>query len=403
LSYLDGSIAIGIAGCAAALCLLAAALAIRPGEFNFLKSFIGPYLVAGAVIPAWMIIQLLPLPWLAHPVWKTAAEALGQPITGHISIDLGDTLSALLLYLTGFSVALAATAVAIDRRRARWIANTTIVATTGLAILWAAAVYFSLPVLLSSTAGAVLMGVPVCQATALEAFELRIVPSAASDRSFLRPVVCFIAAAVACALAWASSGTIAAFVIAIETGALLTIWISRRLRLPLWGKASVAATICAIGMAVAAPSSHDQTVPLAIAFSSAPADQIAATQTMLSDLPWSGVGAGAAKALLPTYTELQEGPSPVTIASAAAEALTGLGPIFFWMALSAAGVGMAVLAVGALNRGRDWSFPASAASGLFGLAAASFALPAVFTLPTVILTSAILGMGLAQRASRTRA
>jgi hypothetical protein len=123
---------------------------------------------------------------------------------------------------------------------------------------------------------------------------------------------------------------------------------------------------------------------------------------MLGDIPWTGVGAGAAGILLPTYAELKADLSLFTPASAAASMFAGIGPLFFWVTLLASAAAVCGFFAGSLNRGRDWSFAASAACAVPALVVASFLLPVIFSAPTIILISAVLGMGSAQRISRTR-
>src|SRR5207253_2677113 len=106
------------AGALASVCLLTAIFAIRPGELAFLKSVAKVYLIVGLIPAAWIVIQMLPIPWAAHPAWKLAAETLEQPLRGSISIDIGASLRALLTYMTGFAISLTAAAVAVDPRRA---------------------------------------------------------------------------------------------------------------------------------------------------------------------------------------------------------------------------------------------------------------------------------------------
>ena len=109
-------------------------------------TFVGPtqdeVLKLAAAVPAtWMVIQLLPIPFGAHSIWAYANDALDQPAWGHISVDLGATVLALVFYIANISLIAVALFVARDRRRAELIllvitALTTITALVLLADKW---------------------------------------------------------------------------------------------------------------------------------------------------------------------------------------------------------------------------------------------------------------------------
>lgn len=411
LSQLDSSLATGVAGIMAACCLLAAVIAIRPGEMAFLGSIIGPYLAVSVIPAAWMLLQIIPFAWLAHPVWRSASESLGQPITGSITIDTGATLQAILTYLAGLATCLASTAVAIDPRRARLLANVVVTITATLAVI--VAIQFRLSGLttlstadasakLGGTIGAVLIGIPLCLASALDAWEVRNLSSAALSRPAIRSAMCAVGALAGMASVWACSTGSTAVLAAAAIGSVLIIYTSRRLGLPLWGSAAISGTLVIILLGVALTSRADPTLPGVVAFSTASNGQIQATRHMLEGLPWAGVGAGAASALLPTYAELESSTLTPVTASIAATAITELGPILCWLILLAAAFGISSFFAGALDRGRDWSFSTSAAAALVAFVASAFVLPGVSSLATVLLLAVVLGMGIAQRVSRAR-
>ena len=77
LGLFDASFVTGLVGAATSLGLLASLMVIRPGELSFLKSVAGPAVTTALVPVLWIILQMLPLPFLAHPVWKFAGEPLG--------------------------------------------------------------------------------------------------------------------------------------------------------------------------------------------------------------------------------------------------------------------------------------------------------------------------------------
>jgi len=114
----DGLITQSLITGAVAAALLVTARSLRPGETKFFVSIIGPF-TAAAVVPAlWMVVQVIPLRAFAHPIWKSAEAALGKPLTGTISIDLGNSIIALDQYLSVVAVVFLASAIAVDRQRA---------------------------------------------------------------------------------------------------------------------------------------------------------------------------------------------------------------------------------------------------------------------------------------------
>src|ERR1035437_3017171 len=112
LIIFDGPIVYGLVTAAAALSVAIVALRIRAGEAGFLATVIRLVAIVAVVPAVWMLIQVLPLKTigLAHPIWESAAAALGRPLAGSISIDPGDTLVSLARYLSAAAIAFVAAA-----------------------------------------------------------------------------------------------------------------------------------------------------------------------------------------------------------------------------------------------------------------------------------------------------
>ncbi|WP_036282440.1 O-antigen ligase [Methylocystis sp. ATCC 49242] len=69
-----------------------------------LRRLNAPATLFGLVL-LWIGLQLAPTPpMLAHPIWGMAADALGQPIDGAISVNRGETLVSLIRLLTAASL-----------------------------------------------------------------------------------------------------------------------------------------------------------------------------------------------------------------------------------------------------------------------------------------------------------
>ncbi|MGF6432003.1 hypothetical protein ABIE91_007223 [Bradyrhizobium elkanii] len=406
LGLIDASLATGPVGAATSLGLLASLVAIRPGELSFLKSVAGPAVAAALLPMLWIILQMLPLASLAHPVWKFAGETLGAQLSGSITIDTGASLGALLIWLSLTSVMITAAAIAIDARRADVVART-IAATAAVAalilLLSSDPVKVWLGAARDETANGflvvVLVGVPLGLARALDVgghADGRTAAQLTRLRWLLAAGALFCAAS-AC---W-YGGRGAAIALAAGIALVLMTFAARKLHLHGWSSAAAAAAIALIALATAIANRHPD-VPLAVAFVHAPSEFVQSTHNLLADLSALGSGAGTTATLASTYMDWQGATTRPVVATSAAALIAQFGSAMFWTLVAAIIVGIAAYTAGARNRGRDWSYPASAAAALLTLLLASFTLPELPALPGVIVLGAVIGTGLAQRISRSR-
>ena len=62
------------------------------------RAIFKPLAVTALFPVAWMLLQIVPVPLgsIEHPVWRSAAAALKEALSGHVSVDLGYTLRSLI-------------------------------------------------------------------------------------------------------------------------------------------------------------------------------------------------------------------------------------------------------------------------------------------------------------------
>ncbi|RXH16936.1 hypothetical protein EAS54_16315 [Bradyrhizobium guangzhouense] len=385
--------------------LFASVLLLKPGERSFFNRLIRPYLAAALVLCAWIVIQILPLPFVAHSIWKSASEALDTQLRGSISVDLSSSLGALIVVLSALGTFVAATAISVEPRRAKWIAN---------AVMWTASA-FATAILIEHAIGRILpdlrglaphsavlvslIGIPLGLARAIEALGQgrtgEGVRSAIHNALVLVGIVLMLSAALVNAAR--------EIAIPMGVGAILIalIWLTRRSRISALASIVAVMALAAIAAASAISLRDKAELPLAISFSKAPGNVMDMSVNVLADVPRQGIGAGAISALLPTYADPAEANAP-EMASAAGAALAEMGAPFFWCACAIILLASMAFYLGAVRRGRDWSFAASGAAVIPGIMLAAFILPDRLTVGGTILLAASTGMAAAQRISRLR-
>jgi hypothetical protein len=410
----DGPLVHGLVGIAAAVALASAALAVRPMEGAHLMKAVRWLLVAMAIVALAILLQLIPIPiaYLVHPMWLSAREAVNQTFLGYMSIDLGDTLMALGRYLSVMAIVLTAAIVTLDRQRAEWILSLLAsVATVGALLLifdrFAGSNLissFNSSEAQASCAALASLGVTLTATAvdrAVERYETRRLTGQISWRVFLQMLGVSLFGFVICAITvdfFAPPPVCFAAAFGIAT--LLIIIFIRRLGLGRWAAiiALVGAVIVAVVVATTTHNTSSTEPTLRFSSDSAQA-QVSLAERMIAD-NWRGSGAGTFSALLPAYADTDD-QKPSFTPTFAAEASIEMGrPGLVMGALLALAV-IGLLLRGAFERGRDSFYSAGATGCCVTLLIEAFTDFSLLTTSVAIVAAAIVGMGFAQRLSRT--
>jgi len=372
-------------------------------------------LLSLALVPAiWMVVQIVPTPFLAHPIWQSAAGAFDVPLSGKISADPGLTFQALLGYVTVLGIALAALCVAVDRRRAHYVLRALVAVsgfvTIAFVVMTIGSLRFSGSPDLAGTDAAFAaicnLGMVLSASlivSALDQYQLRrhgtsisggvLAEFCAGGSVF---AICFLTAAI----------DAPRFVLVAGLCGLLPVFLVvflRQVPSHRWEK-SVVVGIVVVVAAVVVLSRFEKgsgDVALRAAAGAAPA-QTAIAARMMADAGPLGMGVGTYAALVPIYRGIDDPPAVLAAPTAAAEISIELGR----SALVAIPLIGAVLAIAlfrrALARGRD-SLYAAAGSGCAVLLTLQMFCDASLTAAGLVVLAAVtIGLALGQSLSLPR-
>jgi hypothetical protein len=397
-----GVIPAGLLLAIAAVAIALIVLTLPAGEFRRMATLWKPIAPIVLVPCIWMLVQIVPVPgWFAHPVWISASAALGEPLAGAITLDVGATLLALGRYSLALAIAVVATAASLNRKRAETIL---IVVTAAAASVAAGLIGLELglfriadldlsaqlPEMLTIT----VVGFVLSFATALRVYEnhRRHRATRARDASTTVAATVSFVATVICLSGIAMSAE-PALLLAAASGALIMIGLAviYRLRLGPWGQSGIFATavVVLIGFFAAIPA--NRAVDPALTLSSQPSVSI-------SDAKWVGTGAGTFAALLPIYRDIDDAnldAAPTAAASIAIE----MGRPLLWLFVIVALIGVLSLLRRALARGREYVFAGAGAACIVAVLVSSFANAGALGLGASLLTCVVCGLALAQSRS----
>jgi hypothetical protein len=356
-----------------------------------------------------MAIQLLPIPIGAYSIWGYANEALGRQAWGHISVDLGMTIFALVFYLANISLIVVSLFVAKDRRGAELLLSvlTWVTAATTIALLISKSGL--VPALeaggLSDALCAIsALGILLALASTVRAIEQH--ASHNDERTEFEGTrhLALLASGLALAIGIAGIGFGGTFNNFLVTGFGIVIFASiqvvRRAGLPNWAALMLVTTML-LAAAMIVIWRYDSTravAPLLQFATAASADAISLTQRLLSDTGWWGTGAGTFTSLLPIYQDLS---SSVTKPPSTASVLAiELGWPMLIVVIATAAWLITTLYRGALSRGRDSLYPAVGAACSVVILGQAFCDASLLNSCIAVIGAAVIGLGLAQRVTR---
>jgi hypothetical protein len=394
----DGTAIYGLLLALVAVGVAVTASRIPAGEAAYLHRVILTPAILTAIPAAWMLVQMVPLPIhaLANPIWDSTATALGLPMTGAITIDVGATALAFSRYTLVLGILLLAMLTATDRRQAKWLLYALTAATTTISLMFLCSKFFNFaflnalqdPTTRADALDAVAFGLILSISTGNRIYERQEMRRSEAARVNLRRGFALSAASfILCLTAlFLGRSRMATFAGLYGVSGVVAIALIRRLTLGRWGLMALAAVAIVGFIGIVATSSGVQESDLTIALASQDHGATIVAQRIVSDAPLPGTGAGTYPALVPIYRTPDESESQSVVPTAAAAISIELGRPMLWYTFIGLAIGVLLLLRGALRRGRDSFYPATGTgcliaslllmlgnAGLLGAASASLA------------------------------
>ena len=409
----DVAAAQALIGFLSGLMLLVAAGAPRAEVENTI-SLLKPLSVALLFPALWMILQLSPLSGssLSSSLWKSSAAAFTDPLLSHITIAPGRTLQSLFCYFSLTAIFIVSVLLSRDRPRAETTmfvlcAVTVFVSAARLILQFFPSVSLtlgvdSLPALLAVSALGTLISSAIT-IRAVEQYLSRRDRDVATFRRFFVNLLLGITGFLICIAAVTPGGS---FVVTVTVSGLMVvvfIAVVRRFGLNPTPAILLFAVLCIATVAVLSFSAPDGTaLDVLFRFASGASKQsINLAQSLLSDTSWFGAGVGSFEALASIYRDF--GAAPVAEPpSTAALILIEWGRLgLIVMALLAIQL-FVLLFLGAMRRGRDSFYSATAAGGVLLLAGLSVCASAASHIPALLVAVILVGLGVSQSMGRTK-
>jgi len=364
----DGPIALSLLALAAGALLIVVAVTIRASEAA-LAWHAGSIAVAMLIAPlGLMLLQCLPNPLGANPIWSTAATALNERLIGSVTIDLGATLTALgrMLVLAGLGAA--ALAITINRRRVEGLLHVLIAVTAILPLAMMAALAlmpgFAADVDLHAPLTAIAsLGILVGTTAMIRRFEQFEVSRGHGApgplRRHSRAAADVIAFAICVAAVIAVGTRMAWLAVFCSWFAVFSVPVIRRFLTRTSSMRTVMASVVVlVVLLLAIPMLQGAGEPVLRIAARADAAQLGLAQRMLGDTHWFGNGAGTYAAVAPLYSTFADAAGALAPPTTAAALALDFGRPALALFVILGGALAIVLFDRALRRGRDSYYPA---------------------------------------------
>ena len=361
-----------------------------------------------------MVFQLAPTPFasLANPIWPTAAAALNErSLWGHVSLDPGNTLRGLMLYLAVLSLAIATVIITRDRQRAQ----TTLFilcAMTGLmsaeALLGQLSLFAGIfpvgGIAAAAFVAASTMGTLVNTAAVVMVVERHLSrrePEISdSNPLLLKLFLGFVGVATCLGATISLAPANVAIAMTYGLAIILFVVVARRFALYTWSIRVLFVALAAVGVGIVAQRFQDNSHGILGFAPSASPEALALARRALSDTSWFGSGVGTFGSLISVYEDFGSAPivdPPSTVVGIAVE---WGRPALLVLAIFAVQL-FAFTFRGALRRGRDSFFPSAAAACVAVVSFESFFDASLMHQAVQIIVAVIVGLGVSQSVGRT--
>jgi hypothetical protein len=373
--------------------------------------FIFKPLAIAALLPAlWMLLQIVPLPSdsIEHSIWHSSAAALSEPLTGHVSIDLGYTVRALFGYFSLISLVFLTAVLTRNRDRAEMtlfaLCTISVFVAIGVIVVRDTKILgtnnpsqeFPVPLVALAVLGTILN-----IALLLRTFE-RYETRAGLELRMLHNYIITLAAAIMgialCLTALiGSAGYDVLIATALGTIVFLVVLLVRRLGLGRWTAATVwAAAFVVCGAVVVLRAATRSSVDLLfLRFSDLSSIDVSDALRMISDSNWIGIGVGNYQSLAAIYHDAPDAPVQAAI-NTVTSILIEWGYVGLLMIIALLIQLLVVLLRGAISRGRDSFYAAAAAACLVSVFFQAYCDASFTTVSVQVLTAIVIGLGLSQ-------
>ena len=121
IKFPSSELAAGLLAAVTAVALAILTARLPSGDLRRLFRLLNPLGYVVVLLPlTWMLLQILPLTSrsLINPIWVSSSAAMGWPVVGAISLDIGATLLSVSHYSAVLGIALLTAAIALNKSSA---------------------------------------------------------------------------------------------------------------------------------------------------------------------------------------------------------------------------------------------------------------------------------------------